>query len=481
MSLKRRLIVSNAAIVVIPVLITVIAAFVFLFISSSILDKDLSYEKVKKAIEIKSELYKVEGSVMQKNPDQLIEDKDFQDYFAEKFAALNTDIVVTKKYEFKFFTKTLNQIDLQKCLEAGDGTISGKSIELSGKTYLIRVLPIIYKDGASGNIIFLTDISKNGSTAEAFIFFIPMVFLISFLITNIISSLYFSKSLISPLKRLKIAAGEISSGNLSHEVVVDGDTEISDLCSSFEQMRLKLKDSVYTQLKYDDNRKMLISSISHDLKTPITSIKGYVEGITDGVANTPEKVDKYLKTIYTKATHMDSMIDDLLLFSKLDLNQIPFNFEKTDVLKYFEDCVLENEPELEKSQINISLKSELKKVEFVFIDRERLRRVINNILDNARKYMNKQNGEILLLLRENNVNIIIEIQDNGSGIAKEDLLYVFDRFYRADTARSNINGSGLGLAIAKQIIEGHGGKIWVRSDKAIGTSIMISLKKVGAL
>jgi signal transduction histidine kinase len=91
--------------------------------------------------------------------------------------------------------------------------------------------------------------------------------------------------------------------------------------------------------------------------------------------------------------------------------------------------------------------------------------------------MNKEKGEIIILLRENNANIIVEIQDNGAGIAKEDLHYVFDRFYRADAARSNISGSGLGLAIAKQIIEGHGGKIWVRSDNTSGTSIMISLKK----
>ncbi|HEY5586838.1 MAG TPA: HAMP domain-containing sensor histidine kinase [Ruminiclostridium sp.] len=477
MGLKKRLIISNAAIVVIPVLITVVASFIFLFVSSRILDRDLSYEQISKTIDIRTELFKTEGSSMQSNPEQLF-NKDFQDYYAAKFATVSTEIIVIKKNEPVFFTKILDPIDLQKCLAEKDSSVSKDTIELNGLTYIVKVLPLIFKDDIPGDIILLSNLGKNGSTANIFIIFVPIVFLISFFITNIVSSLYFSKSLIKPLNRLKTAAGEISSGNLSHEVVVDGDSELRDLSNSFEQMRLKLKESVNTHLKYDDNRKMLVSSISHDLKTPITSIKGYVEGIIDGVANTPEKREKYLKTIYLKATNMDVMIDDLLLFSKLDLNQIPFNFEKTDIVKYFEDCIQENEPDLEKVSIKLAFVSELKQFKFVSIDRERLKRVINNILDNARKYMNKQKGEITILLRENKVDIIVEIQDNGSGIAKEDLLYVFDRFYRADTARSNISGSGLGLAIAKQIIEGHGGKIWIRSDKATGTSIMISLKKV---
>jgi signal transduction histidine kinase len=476
MGLKKRLIISNAAIVVIPVLITVAASFIFLFVSSRILDRDLNYAEIENTINIRTELFKTEGSSMQNNPDQLF-DKDFQDYYAAKFADVGTEIIVTKKNEPIFFTKKLDPIGLQKCLNEWEKSIPKSNIELNGLTYIVKVLPIVFKDGTKGDIILLSNLGKTGSTAYIFLIFVPIVFLISFLITNIISSLYFSKSLIKPLDRLKVAAGEISSGNLSHEVVVDGDSELRDLSNSFEQMRLKLKESVHTQLKYDDNRKMLISSISHDLKTPITSIKGYIEGITDGVANTPEKKEKYLKTIYSKASHMDAMIDDLLLFSKLDLNQIPFNFEKTDIVKYFEDCISENEPDLEKANIKLSFQSELKEFKFVSIDRERLKRVINNILDNARKYMNKEKGEIIILLRENNANIIVEIQDNGAGIAKEDLHYVFDRFYRADAARSNISGSGLGLAIAKQIIEGHGGKIWVRSDNTSGTSIMISLKK----
>ena len=230
--------------------------------------------------------------------------------------------------------------------------------------------------------------------------------------------------------------------------------------------------------KYDDNRTMLVSSISHDLKTPITSIKGYVKGILDGVANTPEKVERYLKTVYSKSEQMDVMIDDLLLYSKLDLSQLPFNFEKTDIIDYFNYCIHESSLELEKFNIKISLKSDLDGVKYVKIDRERLMRVILNIIDNSRKYMDKKQGEITILLRETNSSIIIEIRDNGSGIDENDVNKIFDRFYRADTARSEANGSGLGLAIAKQIVEGHSGTIWAVSHENQGISILISLGKI---
>lgn len=286
-------------------------------------------------------------------------------------------------------------------------------------------------------------------------------------------SFHFSRSIIRPLSNLQNAAGEISRGNLDYEIAEEGDGEIQALCRKLEAMRIKLKESIHTQLKYEENRKMLISSISHDLKTPVTSIKGYVEGIFDGIANTPEKMDKYLKTIYVKAGQVDTMIDDLLLYAKLDLNQIPFQFEPTDIEKYIRECILEFEPELERRQIRISLQSGLGQSHVLPLDRERMRRVLMNILDNSCKYMDKEKGEIKILLRETYTGIIIELRDNGAGIGPQDLPYIFDRFYRSDSARSQ--GSGLGLAIAKQIVEGHNGRVWAVSNAGGGTSILISL------
>ena len=229
------------------------------------------------------------------------------------------------------------------------------------------------------------------------------------------------------------------------------------------------------QQKYDDNRKFLVSSISHDLKTPVTSIKGYIEGIIDGVAKTPEKMEEYLETARSKAILVNAMIDDLLLYSKLDLNQLPYHFEKSNLASYFEDCVADHKYECEKANLSLALINELKEPVKVLIDRERLKRVVQNILDNAMTYAEKTNGKIDIILRETRTSAIIEIKDNGNGIPEDKLPFIFERFYQVDPSRKS--GSGLGLAIAKQIIEGHDGKIWAKSAAGEGTGIMISLKK----
>lgn len=477
MSLKKRLLLQNIAIVAIPILITITASFFYIYICSQVFNADLTFEKIQKLTEVQYEFFTADGNLLEGNPDRLLQ-KDFQQYLAERLEKLNSHIVVLKKYDVVFSTKAINPIEIEKCLVAKKKNLLNKSVQLNDGTYIVKTLPIKYSSGIDGWVILLAPIDKDASASQKLLYFSVGVFLVSFFITNLLVSLNTTKAILTPLEKLQTIAMEISRGNLNHGVIEDGDYEIRELCKSFEQMRLKLKEAVYTQMKYDDNRKMLVSSISHDLKTPITSIKGYVEGIIDGVANTPEKVEKYLQTIHSKATQVDSMINDLLLYSKLDLNQLPFNFEKTDVVKYFDYCVSENEPELEKSNITLEFKNELKKATFVMIDRERLQRVVNNIIDNSKKYMKASGGKIKITLRELQNNVIIEIADNGSGIAKDDIPYIFDRFYRADSSRSKINGSGLGLAIAKQIVEGHGGSIWVRSVENEGTSIMMSLNKV---
>ncbi|MCX7748626.1 MAG: HAMP domain-containing histidine kinase [Clostridia bacterium] len=477
MSLQRRLIISNAAIVVIPILITLAASFAFIYISMRFFDTPISYNGYKKHAETRYELFRDGEDVLRKNPEILFE-KEFAQYLKARFSSIDAEIVIFKKSEILSSTLKMSKIDLEKCLETEKTNFDDNTVEIDRRTYIVKVYTASLQDKVRAGAVILAPVGKEGTTSEAFIFFVVAVFIVSFIAANVVLSFILSKSIAKPLERLQGAAGEISNGNLDYEVIEEGEGEIRDLCLSFENMRLKLKESVHTQMKYDDNRKMLVSSISHDLKTPITSIKGYIEGIMEGVANTPEKTEKYLKTIYSKAIQVDAMIDDLLLYSKLDLNQIPFHFEKTEILSYFKDCVTEMEPELEKVNIKIGIRNELKESSYVMVDRDRVRRVVINIIDNARKYMNKETGEINIILREAVSKVIIEIQDNGRGITKAALPHIFDRFYREDAARSKVSGSGLGLAIAKQIIEGHEGRIWAKSRENEGTSIMISLKKL---
>lgn len=475
MSLKKRLIFSNAAIVMIPIVITVVASFAFISISSKFFNIDVNYKNMETFTNIHYQLFEENGSILREHPEKLLE-KGFQQDLAAKLAAVNADVLIMKKNTVIFSTREISKIDIEKCIDTGKGTSLNHTLNIDGNSYITRTFSVTFKDQDTGSVILLAPVQNSEIHSGQFIIFILIVFLGTFLVTNILFSYSLSNRILKPVKKLQVAADEISRGNLDYDVVEDGDNEIRELCRSYELMRLRLKESVYTQMKYDDNRRMLVSSISHDLKTPITSIKGYVEGILDGIANTPEKVDKYLKTVHSKASQVDEMIDDLLLYSKLDLKQMPFNFEKTDITHFFKDCVEENTFDLSRNNISIELRNELKKCNIVNIDREKLRRVLTNLIDNARKYMDKEDGKIDILLRETRSGIIIEIRDNGAGIDREDLLHIFDKFYRADSSRNRISGSGLGLAIAKQIVEGHGGKIWAISQKDRGTSIMISLE-----
>ncbi|MCM8711084.1 HAMP domain-containing histidine kinase [Clostridium sp. SYSU_GA19001] len=475
MKIKKRLLISNTVMVIIPFVITFIFAYSLFFISSTFLDKDIRYNNLKKLANIRAELLNVRSSILKQNEVAL--DDNFQKYLSVSLSSINGKYIITDGYTVTVFPQEFSKIDVEKIIERIKDSSLEKGVDINGLTYVIEYADITLKDGAKSKVILMAPTEKI-DMFNWFLLITILVFIVSFICINIVMSYEISMKILKPINSLKKAASEISSGNLNCEVIEEGDEEIKELCHDFELMRIQLKDSINMKMKYDDNRKMLVSSISHDLKTPITSIKGYVEGILDGVANTKQKMESYLKTIYSKAEQVDLMIDDLLLYSKLDLNQLPFNFEKTNIIEYFSFCIEETEPELLKANIKIKLENNLEHSKFVMLDRDRMRRVIMNIIDNSCKYMDKEQGEIVIKLRETSTSIIAEIRDNGKGIKESEVNKIFDRFYRADSARSGAKGSGLGLAIAKQIVEGHKGKIWAVSHENEGISIIISLTKI---
>ena len=173
------------------------------------------------------------------------------------------------------------------------------------------------------------------------------------IITNGLLTYYVSKSIITPITKLSLAAKKISEGDLEYSIGSNKQDELGELTNTFEAMRIKLKEAKAAQLQYEQNRQELIASISHDLKTPLTSIKGYVKGIQDRVANTPEKLERYMDTIYKTANDMDGLIDELFLYSKLDLQHVPFDFEKVDLYAFFADFVDELAYNLDKEQSTV--------------------------------------------------------------------------------------------------------------------------------
>ena len=290
--------------------------------------------------------------------------------------------------------------------------------------------------------------------------------------------LWIYRSIAVPLVKLKKATKNIKEGNLDFVLEVEGNDEFSQLCQDFEEMRKRLKESTEEKILMDKENKELISNISHDLKTPITAVKGYVEGIMDGVADTPEKMDRYVRTIYNKTNEMDHLINELTFYSKIDTNRIPYTFSKLNVEDYFSDCAEELGLEMETKGIELVYANYVEKDVQVIADGEQIRRVIHNIVSNAIKYMEKPRGIIQLRVKDVGDFIQVEIEDNGKGIAAKDLPYIFDRFYRTDVSRnSSKGGSGIGLSIVKKIMEDHGGKVWATSRLGIGTIMYFVLRK----
>ena len=290
--------------------------------------------------------------------------------------------------------------------------------------------------------------------------------------------LWIYRSIAVPLVKLKKATKNIKEGNLDFVLEVEGNDEFSQLCQDFEEMRKRLKESTEEKILMDKENKELISNISHDLKTPITAVKGYVEGIMDGVADTPEKMDRYVRTIYNRTNEMDHLINELTFYSKIDTNRIPYTFSKLNVEDYFSDCAEELGLEMETRGIELVYANYVEKGVQVIADGEQIRRVIHNIVSNAIKYMEKPRGIIQLRVKDVGDFIQVEIEDNGKGIAAKDLPYIFDRFYRTDVSRnSSKGGSGIGLSIVKKIMEDHGGKVWATSRLGIGTIMYFVLRK----
>ncbi|WP_246476596.1 sensor histidine kinase [Salicibibacter cibi] len=323
--------------------------------------------------------------------------------------------------------------------------------------------------------------SLEGSDLQLFlnVRFIGIILIL--IITNGLLTYYVSRSIITPIKHLTLSAKKIREGDLEYSVATNKKDELGELSNTFEALRLSLKQAKADQAKYERNRQELVASISHDLSTPLTSIKGHIKGIQDGVANTPDKLERYMNIIYKTANEMDGLIGNLLQYSKLDIERVPFAFEEVDLYSFFTDFIDELAFDLEREEGMARLKADKNDDYIVKADREQLRRVVTNIVQNSLKYMDKERKMIEVYLKSEPHQVKVEIKDNGRGIAKKDILHIFESFYRTDTSRnSSTGGSGLGLAIVKKIMGQHGGKVWADSKQGEGTSIYFTLKKVSS-
>ena len=289
--------------------------------------------------------------------------------------------------------------------------------------------------------------------------------IVAIVLLSMLSTHFQLKHILRPVNALADAARRIEAGDYSQSVGYDGQDEFTSVCAAFEHMQRHLLLEREKNAAYEKARTDLVAGISHDLRTPLTSVKGYLKGLRDGVANTPEKQRQYLDIAYRKACDMDVLLQRLFYFSKLETGNLPLSPVAADLWRFVEGFVRDSAGELEQRGGAIRLKG-VPTPHPVRIDTEQMYRVLTNLTENALRYAGSEALVLTLTLWRERDRERLRFADNGRGVPDEDLPHLFEQFWRGDQSRGGQSGegSGLGLYIVKYIVEAHGGTITARND-----------------
>ena len=305
-------------------------------------------------------------------------------------------------------------------------------------------------------------------------------FMIILYLTNRFLTRFIFNRIKQPLEMLSHGVRQISDGNLDYRIAYDEKDEFNPICKDFNEMAVRLKASVEEVQRSEQNRKELLASISHDLRSPLTSIKAYVEGLLEGVADTPESQLEYLQTIKQKTDDINKMVSQLFLYSKMDMGNYPTKPEFLSVTDEIADFVVASCEDYEARGIRIDV-SGLQTSSIIFADPLQLRSVIANILDNSAKYKDKEIASARIACSDSGGTVRIVFEDDGPGVPSDVLPHIFNVFYRSDPSRNNPDkGSGLGLAIASKAIERMNGRIYAQNIDGGGLRMIIEIPEGGA-
>lgn len=421
-------------------------------------------------------------NLAKKEPDQLLHPS--SELLAEisEFEQQSLGIVIRENETITYYSQDLVEHSLVAHFPSfdADNLETRGTIDNAGRLYRYMKFDFYFSTQKRGSLLVL----KNENSMLEFMTKWGIV-IICAIVSLSITAVFFlnrllKKTVIKPLETLGKEMSKIGSGHLGMqrpEQTKNLAVEVKQLINDFDEMRSALVLSTKQQNKLESNRKELVASISHDLKTPITAIIGYVEGLLDGVANSPEKQKKYLETIHLNAQALNNQIEELFLYSKLDADALPFHFELLELNDFLKHRI--EEFHLQDSTLQIEMDTATKPV-YIEADRLQLNRVLVNIIENSIKFADPERSLMIQLSIDINDDFWINlgISDNGQGIPNNQLPYVFDHFYRAEKERSTqTGGSGLGLAIVKQIIERHQGTVAIDSQYSKGTTVTIRLKR----
>lgn len=479
MSIKQRFLISYiGGILIASLSIIAILCIIFYVTTGSVPTPKTLYQTFTKQRSLSPEeegAYIDLRKIAKENPEALLQSNTQKQL--QRFEKEDVGIVISREDKIIYYSKGLVEKSLVVHFPKFDqNNIETKgTIDNSGNLYRYIKFDFYYSDQEKGSVLvlkkensFLEFLTKWGIVIIGLITLIAVIFV--WLLNRILQ-----KTIVQPLANLGETMTEMRDGHLvSAPPPLPKDTaiEVQRLQRSFEQMREALNHSLEEQRNLEKNRKDLIASISHDLKTPITSIIGYVQGLQEGIAETPEKQQSYLQTIYTKSVALNDLIEQLFLYSKYDAEAIPFHLERVELSSFLQHII----EEFQWSHADVHCQFESLKMYEIQIDRLQMNRALVNLLENSAKFKKVDVPiYIEISLREKEHEVGIVIRDNGRGIPKEQLPHVFQHFYRGEKARTSTGGSGLGLAIVQQIIEKHHGAVEIDSDGNNYTEVIIWL------
>lgn len=293
------------------------------------------------------------------------------------------------------------------------------------------------------------------------------ILVITIAISIFVLTWWLSRGMKKSLEQLSEGVRQVQDGNFTYRIHSKKKDELGKACQEFDEMAEYLENSVREREKYEEAKKQLLAGISHDLRTPLTSIKAYVEGLRDGIANTEEKKQRYYDALKIRTRDLEDLIDNLSLFSRFDRGEYHYSMEEIDFAAFVRSFFQEHEIEFKNNGLRL-VKTVWEKEKIVIQgDRQQLKRVLGNLIDNTIKYRVKPESVVTTALYTVDHVLRLELSDDGPGVPEEEREKIFDTFYRGDQARQNPgNGSGLGLSIVREIMKGHGGRIW--AEEGIG-------------
>lgn len=482
MTIKKRLFLSNILMLVIPALVSLmmILGSLFLFLNAfykQALDETVEeYESleyvydilIKQSKDLLSGKKEVEDSVLYHTMEKYLDSQKMklEIYNDSAQTVCSIGSRETDKTEF-LLVSTMENLGGKGSITIDGKSLYGEEILVNERAYQVWIY--------SGTEVQESQFNENLVKIILAVIFVMIV--IAVLITNRFLTKFIFQKMETPLNILTDGVRQIRDGNLDYRIEYPENDEFKAVCENFNDMAQRLKESVEAAQRDEQSRKELIAGISHDLRTPLTSIKAYIEGLLEGIAATPQMQQKYMQTILTKANDIDRMVDKLFLFSKLDLGECPFYPEKLSIRQEIASVVSANEGDYREKGMNI-ICEDIPSNLFVYADSVQLRSAVTNILENSLKYKDEDNVTVMIRCENSSDYVKLMIEDNGPGVAEEVLPKLFDVFYRSDSSRSNPNkGSGLGLAITAKILERFGGSIHAENVQPKGLRLVMEIPK----